>query len=120
MLAVGDVNSTLCASIVANKNKIKLGHIESGLRSYDNDMPEEHNRKITDEIANLYFVTEKSGYENLVNEGKPESAIHFVGNTMIDTMVAFNSKIEESGILDDLKGKTKRICFGNNAQTVQR
>ncbi len=102
LLAVGDVNSTLCASIVANKRRILLGHIESGLRSNDRDMPEENNRLVTDELADHYFVTEQSGLDNLRNENRDESSIHFVGNTMIDTLVAFQNDINNSPILEDL------------------
>ena len=98
LISVGDVNSTLCASIVANKRGIKLGHLESGLRSEDRSMPEEINRILTDEISDHFFVTEQSGLDNLLKEGKERSQIHFVGNTMIDTMVAFEKQIESSEI----------------------
>src|SRR6185295_9826501 len=60
MIVVGDVNSTLAASIAANKSNIKLAHVESGLRSFDRSMPEEFNRLITDQLADILFVTEKS------------------------------------------------------------
>ncbi len=102
MLAVGDVNSTLCASIVANKRSILLGHLESGLRSRDRSMPEEINRLLTDEIADHFFTTEPSGNENLLAEGKRPDQIHYVGNTMIDTLVAFQDDIEASRIIEDL------------------
>lgn len=101
LIAVGDVNSTLCASIVANKRQIKLAHLESGLRSRDREMPEEINRILTDEITDHYFVTEQSGFDNLIEEGKSKNQIHFVGNTMIDTLVAFKDEIEESPILEN-------------------
>ncbi len=100
LISVGDVNSTLCASIVANKRKIKLAHLESGLRSRDREMPEEINRILTDEISDHYFVTEQSGIDNLKSEGKSDEQIHFVGNTMIDTLVAFKDEIEQSGVLE--------------------
>tara|TARA_R110000868_G_scaffold150839_1_gene374314 strand:+ start:829 stop:1914 length:1086 start_codon:yes stop_codon:yes gene_type:complete len=103
IIAVGDVNSTLCASIVANKRGITLGHLESGLRSLDRSMPEEINRILTDEITDHFFVTEQSGIDNLKADGKSDEVIHFVGNTMIDTLVAFEEKIKASPILDDLK-----------------
>lgn len=103
IIAVGDVNSTLCASIVANKRGITLGHLESGLRSLDRTMPEEINRILTDEITDHFFVTEQSGIDNLKADGKSDEVIHFVGNTMIDTLVAFEEKIKASPILDDLK-----------------
>ena len=99
MLVVGDVNSTLAAALTANKLGIKLAHIESGLRSNDHSMPEEINRILTDKITDCYFVTEKSGVENLLIEGTEKQKIHFVGNTMIDTMVAFENEIEKSDVL---------------------
>lgn len=102
VLVVGDVNSTLAAALTANKLGLKLGHIESGLRSYDRSMPEEINRILTDEITDLFFVTETSGYNNLIKEGKIEAQIFTVGNTMIDTMVAFDEQIENSDILKTL------------------
>jgi UDP-N-acetylglucosamine 2-epimerase (non-hydrolysing) len=106
VMPVGDVNSTLAAAIAANKLGIKLAHLEAGLRSFDRSMPEEHNRIITDDLSDIFFVTEKSGYDNLVKEGKTEGNIHWVGNTMIDTLVAFNPEIRKSGILSEL-GLTK-------------
>jgi len=101
VLVVGDVNSTLAAAITANKMGIKLGHIESGLRSNDRLMPEEFNRLLTDELADMLFVTEQSGLDHLAKEGK-KVPIHFVGNTMIDTMVAFADQIESSDVLERL------------------
>ncbi len=102
MLVVGDVNSTLAASVTANKMGIKLAHIESGLRSFDLTMPEEHNRLVTDKLADLFFVTEPSGDENLKKEGVGEDRILYSGNTMIDTLVAFTNDIEQSDIMKTL------------------
>lgn len=102
IIVVGDVNSTLAAAITANKMEIKLAHLESGLRSYDRTMPEEFNRILTDELTDEFFVTEPSGMKSLIAEGKDESQLHFVGNTMIDTLVAFTPQIDQSGVLDDL------------------
>ncbi len=102
IMAVGDVNSTLAAALTANKLNIGLMHLESGLRSFDRSMPEEINRIITDELSNVYFVTEQSGYDNLIKENRPAKNIFMVGNTMIDTLVAFDSEIKTSGILNDL------------------
>ncbi|WP_139959404.1 non-hydrolyzing UDP-N-acetylglucosamine 2-epimerase [Flavicella sediminum] len=103
LLCVGDVNSTLAAAICANKLGVKLGHIESGLRSLDREMPEEINRILTDEISDICFVTEKSGIQNLKAIGKKDNQIVFVGNTMIDTLVHFKDKIEESSVLGDIQ-----------------
>lgn len=102
LLVPGDVNSTLAGALFANKSDIKLGHIEAGLRSFDKTMPEEHNRILTDNITDLFFLTEPSGLKHLRDEQKDESALHFVGNTMIDTMVAYEKEIESSGILNVL------------------
>jgi len=102
VLVVGDVNSTLAGAIAANKCGIPLGHLESGLRSFDRSMPEEHNRKVADHLADLHFVTEDSGMRNLNDEGILGSEISFVGNTMIDTLVAFEDSIKASPILDTL------------------
>jgi UDP-N-acetylglucosamine 2-epimerase (non-hydrolysing) len=101
VMAVGDVNSTFAAAFTAHKSGCKVAHIESGLRSYDRSMPEEINRLLTDEISDYYFITEQSGLDNLIKEGRSKDKLHFVGNTMIDTLVAFNHKIEESKILDE-------------------
>lgn len=102
MLVPGDVNSSLAAALTANKLKIPLGHLESGLRSFDRSMPEEINRILIDEISDLHFVTEQSGIDNLLEEGKPKTNTFFVGNTMIDTLVAFKDRIASQQNLDDL------------------
>ncbi len=103
IVVVGDVNSTLAAAQTATKLGIRLAHVESGLRSFDDTMPEEYNRIQTDGMADFLFVTEQAGLDNLANEGKKESDVFFVGNTMIDTMVAFSLQIEASTILVDMK-----------------
>ena len=102
LVVPGDVNSTFAAALTANKMGIKLAHLESGLRSFDRDMPEEINRILTDEIADHYFITEQSGVDNLKKEMK-NGQLHLVGNTMIDTLVAFEDKIEASEIMSELK-----------------
>lgn len=102
LVVVGDVNSTLAGAIAGNKTGTRLFHLESGLRSYDNEMPEEINRLITDLISDDFFVTEQSGYDNLIKVGKTEKQIHFVGNTMIDTLVAFDGMIQQNDILGKL------------------
>jgi UDP-N-acetylglucosamine 2-epimerase (non-hydrolysing) len=87
VLVVGDVNSTLAAALVAAKLHVSVGHVEAGLRSFDRSMPEEINRVLVDQIAELLFTTERSANENLLREGVPEAKIHFVGNVMIDTLL---------------------------------
>lgn len=86
LLVVGDVNSTLAASLVAVKLGIPIAHVEAGLRSFDRDMPEEINRILTDQISRYLFVTEKVAIENLAREGISQKSIHFVGNVMIDAL----------------------------------
>ncbi|MBI3517788.1 MAG: UDP-N-acetylglucosamine 2-epimerase (non-hydrolyzing) [Bacteroidetes bacterium] len=103
LLVPGDVNSTLAGALFANKNNIKLAHIEAGLRSFDRTMPEEYNRLIADELSDVFFVTEPSGLKHLQTEGKDQNAVYYVGNTMIDTMIAFEKEIEASLILNDLR-----------------
>ncbi|MEL6698843.1 MAG: UDP-N-acetylglucosamine 2-epimerase (non-hydrolyzing) [Bacteroidota bacterium] len=100
ILVVGDVNSTLAASLAAHKMNIPVAHVESGLRSFDRSMPEEINRMITDEISDYYFVTEQSGWDHLIKEGKQEDKMFFVGNTMIDTLVGFEPQIQASPIME--------------------
>ncbi len=102
VIVVGDVNSTIACSLVAVKLGIKVAHVEAGLRSFDRSMPEEINRLLTDQIADYLFVTEKSGIENLKNEGIPDEKIFFVGNTMIDSLVYYLPKIDKSQILNEL------------------
>ena len=103
IMVVGDVNSTFAAALTANKLGIKIAHLESGLRSFDRTMPEEINRLLTDEITDYFFVTEESGMKHLKTDNKSDDAVFFVGNTMIDTMVAFEDKIQASTILKDLE-----------------
>ncbi len=103
VLVVGDVNSTLAASLVASKLHVPVAHVEAGLRSFDRKMPEEINRIVTDSIAELLFITEQSGEDNLLNEGVPKDKIFFVGNVMIDSLLHFQTKAEASNILSQLK-----------------
>jgi UDP-N-acetylglucosamine 2-epimerase (non-hydrolysing) len=102
VLVVGDVNSTLAASIVAAKLCIPIAHVEAGLRSGDRTMPEEINRILTDSIADLLFITEKSGVDNLKHEGIPTEKIFLVGNVMIDSLVMHLKKAQASIILEQL------------------
>lgn len=102
IIVVGDVNSTFAAALTANKHGVPIAHLESGLRSRDRDMPEEINRLLTDEITDHFFITESSGLENLQAEGKSPDQLHMVGNTMIDTLVAFEKDIQASPVLDEL------------------
>ncbi|NMC73183.1 MAG: UDP-N-acetylglucosamine 2-epimerase (non-hydrolyzing) [Geobacteraceae bacterium] len=87
VMVVGDVNSTLACSVVAKKMAVPVAHVEAGLRSFDTAMPEEINRMVTDAISDLFFVTEKSGVENLEKEGKRRDRIHLVGHVMVDNLL---------------------------------
>jgi UDP-N-acetylglucosamine 2-epimerase (non-hydrolysing) len=88
VIVVGDVNSTLACALVAAKRQVPVAHVEAGLRSRDRRMPEEINRVLTDQIAELLFTTSRDADANLGAEGIPAHRIHFVGNTMIDTLAA--------------------------------
>ena len=88
VVVVGDVNSTLACSLVAVKKGIPVVHVEAGLRSFDRTMPEEVNRLLTDQICDLLYTTERSAAENLRREGIAAERIHFVGNVMIDSLMA--------------------------------
>ena len=83
----GDVNSTVAAALVAAKTGLPMAHVEAGLRSFDDSMPEEINRRVTDLLSELLFVTSPEGVDNLVATGTPARNIHFVGNPMIDTLL---------------------------------
>ena len=89
VIVAGDVNSTLACALAAKKLNIPIAHVESGLRSYDEEMPEEINRILTDRMSDLLFVTEKSGIEHSLDEGIAREKIHFVGNCMIDSVKKF-------------------------------
>lgn len=111
VVVVGDVNSTFAAAFTANKMNVKIAHVESGLRSYDRTMPEEINRILTDEVTDYFFVTEQSGMDNLKKEGKSPDKIFFVGNTMIDTLVAFDAQIQKSDILKPFDLESKKFVL---------
>lgn len=88
VLVVGDVNSTLACSLVAAKRRVPVVHVEAGLRSYDRAMPEEINRVLTDQIADVLYTTERVAHDNLVREGVDAARVRFVGNVMIDSLLA--------------------------------
>jgi len=110
VIVVGDVNSTLAAALAAAKCKIKVAHIESGLRSFDMTMPEEINRIRTDKISDFLFTTEESANKNLSNEGIDKKKVFFVGNVMIDSLLRHKEKAKKSKILGKLKLKKNDYC----------
>jgi UDP-N-acetylglucosamine 2-epimerase (non-hydrolysing) len=102
VVVVGDVTSTLAATLVAAKMEIPIAHVEAGLRSFDRRMPEEINRMVTDTLSDFLFVSEPSGVRNLKNEGIAEHKIFFVGNVMIDSLLRFRDQAMQSEILGKL------------------
>jgi UDP-N-acetylglucosamine 2-epimerase (non-hydrolysing) len=92
----GDVNSTVGAALAGAKLGVPLAHVEAGLRSFDNTMPEEINRRLTDQISDLLFCTSPEAIGHLAREGRPDEAIYLVGNPMIDTLVANLDKFDEA------------------------
>ncbi|WP_334223960.1 non-hydrolyzing UDP-N-acetylglucosamine 2-epimerase [Thiosocius teredinicola] len=109
VLVVGDVNSTLACALVAGKKQVAVVHVEAGLRSFDRAMPEEINRLLTDQIADLLFTTERDAVDNLLREGVAEAKIHEVGNVMIDTLISHRTDAVPSA--DTLQ----RIAAGRGA-----
>jgi UDP-N-acetylglucosamine 2-epimerase (non-hydrolysing) len=103
VIVVGDVNSTMATAITAAKMNIRIAHIEAGLRSFDSSMPEEINRRVTDALSDLLFVSEESGVLNLRAEGVPPERICFVGNVMIDTLLHHREVAKQSSILETLR-----------------
>jgi UDP-N-acetylglucosamine 2-epimerase (non-hydrolysing) len=97
VVVVGDVNSTMACALVAAKMGVAVAHVEAGLRSFDRTMPEEINRVVTDHVADFLFATEGSAVENLCREGIPAARVHFVGNVMIDTLLAHRERARRLG-----------------------
>ncbi len=102
VVVVGDVNSTLACALVCVKLGIKVAHVEAGLRSRDRTMPEEINRLLTDQIADLLFTPSQDADENLRKEGIPEERIRFVGNVMIDSLFKHLGSSKDSAIRETL------------------
>jgi UDP-N-acetylglucosamine 2-epimerase (non-hydrolysing) len=127
VMVFGDVNSTVACALVTSKisfdahgTRPLIAHVEAGLRSFDTAMPEEINRVITDHLSDLLFVTEESGRENLCREGVKPEKIHFVGNTMIDSLLASQEKAAKSAVLDhfDLRNGAGDSAGNGTAQTA--
>jgi UDP-N-acetylglucosamine 2-epimerase (non-hydrolysing) len=95
VIVAGDVNSTLASALVSVKLGQPIAHVESGLRSFDRTMPEEVNRIVTDRFSDLLFVHSEEAIENLRREGIADQAVHFVGNTMIDALMAVEEQFRE-------------------------
>jgi UDP-N-acetylglucosamine 2-epimerase (non-hydrolysing) len=99
---VGDVNSTLAGALVASKMGILISHVEAGLRSFDNRMPEEINRIVTDRLADLLLTPSPDADANLAKEGVDSSRVHLVGNVMIDTLLSSKARAEKLSTLREL------------------
>jgi UDP-N-acetylglucosamine 2-epimerase (non-hydrolysing) len=97
VVVVGDVNSTLACTLVAVKKRVPVAHVEAGLRSFDRTMPEEINRLLTDQIADVLYTTERSACANLAREGIDPARVVFVGNVMIDSLRANAAQAVEPG-----------------------
>src|SRR5437588_10859301 len=102
VIVVGYVNSTIACALVCAKLGVKVAHVEAGLRSRDRTMPEEINRLLTDQIAELLFTPSADADANLVAEGIPRQRIHLVGNIMIDSLLSNLEKARRSTVREDL------------------
>lgn len=101
-IVVGDVNSTVAASLVCAKLLLPVAHVEAGLRSFDRTMPEEINRIVTDQLSTLLFTTSPEAMDNLVREGIDPAQVHFVGNPMIDSLTNHLDQARRSTIVEQL------------------
>lgn len=108
VVVVGDINSTMACSIVAKKLNTQLVHVEAGIRSFDLTMPEEINRMVTDALADQFFTTSHFANNNLLKAGIEKSRIHFVGNTMIDTLYANLKKFKKPSLWEKHKLAEKK------------
>ncbi|MGD0920899.1 MAG: UDP-N-acetylglucosamine 2-epimerase (non-hydrolyzing) [Terriglobia bacterium] len=100
VLVYGDVNSTLAAALVCAKLSVSVAHVEAGLRSFDRSMPEEINRLLTDQVADLLFTPSAEAGDNLLREGVAAEKIHYVGNVMIDTLVRLLPRANSAGLVN--------------------
>jgi len=103
VVVVGDVNSTIACALAANKLDVRTAHVEAGLRSFDRSMPEEINRVLTDQLADLLLTPSADADANLLREGIPIERIERVGNVMIDTLFQQLERARNSTILDQLE-----------------
>jgi len=102
-IVVGDVTSSMACAITAKKMKVAVAHVEAGIRSRDLDMPEEINRILIDSISDYFFTTTKDASQFLIKSGANKERVHFVGNTMIDTLFYFERKLEKPDIWKKIK-----------------
>lgn len=120
LVVPGDVNSTVGAALAASKLGVPVVHLESGLRSGDRSMPEEINRIVTDALSRYLFITEESAADNLRREGHPDSAIFFVGNVMVDSLLWCRNLAKSSTIIERLRLPKKGDGDGFALVTLHR
>ncbi|AVZ79811.1 UDP-N-acetylglucosamine 2-epimerase (non-hydrolyzing) [Zoogloeaceae bacteirum Par-f-2] len=121
VLVVGDVNSTLACALVAAKRQIPVIHVEAGLRSYDRRMPEEINRVLTDQLADVLYTTERSAHGNLAREGIDPARAVFVGNVMIDSLLASLPRaVSAEALLRDAGLDPQVLAAGYGVVTLHR
>lgn len=120
VMVLGDINSTMAGAVSAAKLCIPVAHVEAGLRSFDRNMPEEINRIVTDSISDYLFTTCEEANINLLKEGHPKNRIYFVGNFMIDTLLAIRKKAMSSKILSKLGLKGNRSVKPYGVLTLHR
>ena len=124
VLVYGDVNSTVAAALVCAKLQVPVGHVEAGLRSFDRTMPEEINRLVTDQLADVLFTPSEDGDENLLREGVDPQKIHLVGNVMIDTLIRLlpAARQRRRATDDVFEAPVQRWsrCTGRRTSTIRR
>ena len=120
VVVVGDVNSTLACSLVAVKKGVAVAHVEAGLRSFDRAMPEEINRLLTDQLAEVLYTTERGAHANLLREGVPEERIQFVGNVMIDSLLSHRARAVAPAQTLDGAGRAHWAWQGYGVVTLHR
>lgn len=111
VIVIGDVNSTLAATLVAAKLSLRVAHIEAGLRSFDRNMPEEINRVVTDQLADLLLTPSIDADHNLLNEGVSPERVKRVGNIMIDTLINDIETARQSDILKRFRLESGQYCY---------
>jgi len=111
VIVFGDVNSTMACTIVAKKAGVKVAHVEAGIRSYDMSMPEEINRIVTDSISDYFFTTSRLATENLIRSGIESNNIHFVGNCMVDCLLANRGNFIKPDIWDEYNLKERKYIL---------
>lgn len=111
VVVIGDVNSTMAATLAASKLGVKVAHLEAGLRSFDRRMPEEINRMVTDVLADILWTPSEDGNDNLLREGISPDKIHLMGNIMIDSLEMLRGRIEGHKTYNDFGLEPQNYCM---------